>query len=60
MDGSRRVKIWELADVVVGDRSHHSLLVWEFHESQPTFRYVIWFCWPHRCRRHEVAYKNVK
>ncbi len=27
MDGSKRVKIRELADVVVGGRSHHSLSV---------------------------------
>ena len=29
MDGSRRAKTWGLAGVVLGDRSHHSLLVWE-------------------------------
>ena len=29
MDGSRRVKIWNFVDVVVGGRSHHSLLVRE-------------------------------
>lgn len=29
MHGSTQVKIWKLADVVAGGRSHHSLLVWK-------------------------------
>lgn len=60
MDGSTQVMIWELADEVVGARSHHSLFSAGNHERQPTFVYVMFFCWLHICRRHEVAYKNVK
>ena len=61
MDGWRRVRLWELADVVAGGRNHHSLSVREMiRVSLRSCTYNFGFDQPRFSGHDKVAYKNVK